>query len=197
MIVEENTAMPAEGDIYVADFDIDKLDGAENLQSNTNPTTHKQDHQDCFGFEKLIEESSSVDSETDISTQADSLNVDSLETVDNEYAKAGELNSNREEKNVEIDDHVSSSLVDINARSEVYSKQIIIVNSSDKKYEADSRGPVKSFNTGAFWYEIAKEEVPESCGKAFPISMGIFHSLPGVFKINSSINFIISLFFKT
>ena len=139
MIIEENPVMPVEGDIYVADFDIDKLDGAENPPSvnSLDTKTANQDYLDCFGFDKLDDSGLDTGSEASnsLGSLEDNVIVDSPDVVNpgfetNEDEKTISLKSETIEEDFETAqavDNIPKATVDITPKVDNVNKKIVVV----------------------------------------------------------------------
>ena len=170
MIVEESTVMPAEGDIYLADFDIDKLDGAESPSSlnNLDTKTVNQDYLDCFGFDKLDETVIDTGSEAgnNRSSLEDNLIVDSPGGIENDKY---EKNDTVKTEPIEVDLETSQAVDNI---PKANNKKIVLVyrvdlNKSIISSETIPKGNCDSKTNTVNDTEVAiKEEVDVPvCGK--------------------------------
>ena len=167
MIVEENTVMPAEGDIYVADFDIDKLDSAESLSNKTNLETHtvNQDYLDCFGFDKLDENVLDTESESDNKQASlEDVLLGETDAAENDKDENDMVKSDRNEEDLETAQAVDNI-------PEVDNKKIIVVCRVDLKKpntaETISKEKINSNADTVCDSEVAVKEVGEApvCGK--------------------------------
>ena len=140
MIIEENPVMPVEGDIYVADFDIDKLDGAENpsgVNSISDAKSANQDYLDCFGFDKLDDSGLDTGSETSnsLGSLEDNVIADSPDVVNpgfetNEDEKTISLKSETIEEDFETAqavDNIPKATVDNIPKADNVNKKIVVV----------------------------------------------------------------------